>query len=78
MANLARIRVEAGDDSFKVLLSRFRGAMKESGILQTYRQKQFYESPSRKKRRKSREAESARLKLKNKLKENFTRKNNHE
>lgn len=74
MASKARIRVELDDGSFKELMSKFRVALKKSGILQEYKQRRFYEPPGRKRRREAKEAEV--LRVKEKLKENLTKKNN--
>lgn len=54
------------DKEFKILMSRFRKAVGEYGIIQDIKQHKFYEPPGRKKRRKLREAELARMKLANK------------
>ena len=76
--SVARVRVEARDrgghwedrdKEFRILLGKFRKAVSEAGIINTYKQKETYESKGRKRRRKKREAELARLKAK--LKENF-------
>lgn len=60
------------DIAFKKLMTAFKKAVGEAGILNTYRQHEAYEKPGEKERRKRRQAESARLKAK--LKENFPRK----
>lgn len=80
--SVARVHVEAKerhhshyedrDKEFRALLGRFRKAVSEAGIINTYKQHETYESKGRKRRRKKREAETARLKLK--LKENFSHK----
>jgi hypothetical protein len=75
MSNVARVRVEMNskDDysegAFKRLFTAFKNACKDAKIQNTYKQHATYESKSRKKRRKKRESEIARIK--NKLKENF-------
>ena len=75
MANAVRVRVAArghGDDrdkEFRQMLSRFRRECAESGVLQSLREHESYESPSCKRRRKRREAELSRLK--SKLRSNF-------
>jgi len=80
--NVARVRVEARerhpghyedrDKEFRALLGRFRKAVSEAGIINTYKQHETYESKGRKRRRKRREAETSRLKAQ--LKENFSHK----
>jgi len=74
MANLVRVRVEStskddSDGAFKRLFTAFKNACKDAGIQHAYKQHQTYESKSRKKRRKQRESDIARLK--NKLRANF-------
>jgi ribosomal protein S21 len=74
MANLVRVRVEANskddsDGAFKRLFTAFKNACKDAGIQYEYKRHQTYESKSKKKRRKQRESEIARLK--NNLKVNF-------
>lgn len=78
--SVARVRVEARDrdrgghwedrdKEFRALFGKFRKAVSEAGIINTYKQHETYESRGRKRRRKKREAEISRLKAK--LKENF-------
>ena len=74
MANVTRVRVELdpkdqSDGAFKRLFIAFKNACKDDNIKHDYKQHATYESKSRKKRRKKREAEIACIK--NKLKENF-------
>ena len=74
MSNITRVRVEINskDDSeiaFKKMLIGFNRACTEAGVMHHYKQHETYESKTRKKRRKHREAEIARMKQK--LKENF-------
>lgn len=57
--------------AYRKLLGAFRNACKDAGVLHTIKMCRHYESPGRKKRRKLRESEVARLKAK--LKENFSR-----
>lgn len=56
--------------AFKKLLQTFKRVYDKSGIKNSAAQKEFYESPGRKRRRKEKNSESARLKQK--LKENFS------
>jgi ribosomal protein S21 len=81
MANAVRVRVEARnhggshddrDIEFRKMMTKFRKQVMESGVLNTYKQHQTFESKSRKKRRKGREAEVARLKQM--LRDNFAEK----
>jgi ribosomal protein S21 len=72
--NVTRVRVEINpkddsDGAFRRMFMAFKSACTDAGIMHTYREHQTYESKSRKKRRKGRESEIARMK--NKLKENF-------
>lgn len=75
MSNLARVRVEMNpkdeysEGAFRRLFAAFKNACKDAGVMHTYKQHQTYESKSRKKRRKQRESEIARIK--NKLRMNF-------
>jgi ribosomal protein S21 len=62
---------EEREREFKFLMQKFRRAMSEAGVMQELRQRESYESDSRKRRRKQREADLARLKAK--LKESFGR-----
>jgi len=59
------------EKDFKILMTKFRRACSDAGIMQQLRQRESYESKGCKRRRKKREAELARLK--SKLKENFAR-----
>lgn len=45
------------DRAFKNLLSAFKRQVNDSGILSEYKQRQYYESPSEKRKRKSKEAQ---------------------
>lgn len=45
------------DDNFEEAFRKFKLLVQKEGILLTYREKQHYEKPSEKKRRKKREAE---------------------
>lgn len=47
---------EERDRAFKNLLSAFKRQVNESGILTEYKQRQYYESPSEKRKRKMKEA----------------------
>lgn len=72
--NVTRVRVEANpkDDpevAFKRMFVNFKISCVDAGIMNTYKQHETYESKTRKKRRKKRESELARMK--NKLRENF-------
>jgi ribosomal protein S21 len=72
--NVARVRVEVNpkDDpevAFKRMFIAFKIACTDAGIMHTYKQHETFESKTRKKRRKQRDAEIARMK--NKLRENF-------
>ena len=60
------------DIAFRKLMTAFKKAVSEAGILNAYRQHEVYEKPGERRRRKNRQAESTRLKAK--LKENFPRK----
>lgn len=72
MANKARVRIEAKGLPFKVFLSKFNHEVSRSGVLNSYKQHEAYESKGRKKRRKKREAE---LKLlRSKMQENLVNK----
>lgn len=55
--------------AFKHLLTIFKRQVNEAGILNEYKQRQFYESPGEKRRRKKKEAAIERQK--EKLKEHF-------
>ncbi len=71
------VRVEAKDtvqtyENFRGLLGAFRRACIRAGISKDCKRHQEYESPGRKRRRKKREAEIARLK--DKLRINLPRK----
>lgn len=74
--NVTRVRVEANpkeedrEIAFKRMFINFKNACKDASIMQMYKQHETYESKSRKKRRKVRESEIARMKIK--LKENLT------
>lgn len=48
---------EERDRAFKILLSNFKRAVNDSGILTEYKQRQYYESPSEKRKRKAKEAQ---------------------
>lgn len=64
MANVVRIRVEqryAGED-FRILHTRFKRRINESGLLTEYKQRQAYESKGEKRRRKLKESISKRRK----------------
>lgn len=72
--NVTRVRVEANpkDDpevAFRRMFIAFKIACTDAGIMRTYKLHETYESRTKKKRRKQRESEIARMK--NKLKENF-------
>lgn len=60
---VANVRVVASnttrddrDRSFKYLFKTFKRAVGAAGVLKEYKRHEFYESPSRKKRRKKRES----------------------
>ncbi len=59
--------------AFKKMHSIFKKQVAEAGILSLCKQKEFYESPGEKKRRKRKEAVNQRLK--DKLRENFPERN---
>jgi small subunit ribosomal protein S21 len=76
----ANVRVEAKDTSynpsrdeidrnFKNLMAAFRQQCNKAGILKEIKKREFYETPSRIRRKKAREKETMLLKLK--MKENF-------
>lgn len=72
--NVTRVRVEANpkDDpevAFKRMFIAFKSACTDAGVMHTYKQHETYESKTKKKRRKQREAEITRMK--SKLRENF-------
>lgn len=81
MANKVRVRVELNKEgvdmsderdrwsAFRKMLIEYRKARQRAGIEQTLKEHQVYETPNRKRRRKGREAEIARLK--EKLRDNF-------
>jgi ribosomal protein S21 len=47
---------EEMDRAFKYMLTLFKRQVNEAGILSLYKEKQFYETPSQKKKRKRKEA----------------------
>jgi ribosomal protein S21 len=55
--------------AFKKMFSIFKKAVVDSGILQEYKKREFYESPGEKRRRKKKESKNQLLKAK--LRENF-------
>ena len=55
--------------AFKKMFTIFKKQVAEAGILQRYKQHEFYESPGEKRRRKQKESENQRLKAK--LRESF-------
>jgi ribosomal protein S21 len=63
---------EEKDRNFRVLHATFKKAVNDSGILTKFKEKQFFESKSEKRRRKSKEAALL------KLRENFVSKENSE
>lgn len=73
--NIARVRIEVNskeddrDVAFRKMFMAFKSACTDAGIQHAYKQHETYESKPRKKRRKMREAEIARIK--STLKENF-------
>jgi ribosomal protein S21 len=75
MGNLVRVRIEVNpkeedrDIAFRKMFTIFKKVCSEVRIAHTFREHETYESKSRKKRRKSREAEITRMKTK--LRENF-------
>ena len=73
MAKKALIRVEIKDlppnasyydreRAFKTMLSFFKRQVNELGIISTWKEKQYYESPGEKRKRKRKEAELERQK----------------
>lgn len=83
--SLARVRVELKplsnnptdterEIAWRRLSAAFNKAYQKSGIANAARQKESYESPGRKRRRKAKESDMARLKAK--LKENFSQQGN--
>jgi ribosomal protein S21 len=63
---------EDKDRAFKYLLNLFKRYVNDSGILIEYKQRQFYESPGEKRRRKRKEAAAERQK--EKLRDHFINK----
>ena len=55
--------------AFKKMFTAFKKNVADAGILHQYKQHEFYESPSEKRRRKKKESDNQRLKAK--LRENF-------
>lgn len=58
MANVTRIRVEQkypGED-FRILHTRFKRRVNESGLLTEYKQRQYHETKGEKRRRKHKES----------------------
>jgi hypothetical protein len=78
----ARVRVESNPKEedravdFRKMFIAFKNACDDAAIQHTYKQHSVYESKSRKKRRKKRESEMFRLKMK--LRENFMQGKNNE
>jgi len=75
MANVTRVRVELRepghnasrenrDRAFRSMFSVFKRHCNEAGIISQWKQKQFYESPGEKKRRKLKENAAERQKAK--------------
>ena len=75
MAKVARVRVELKlnnpratkeerERAFRAMHSAFRKKVTEAGIISKYKEKQFFESKSEKKRRRSKKAELERKKQK--------------
>lgn len=66
---------EEKERNFKILHATFKRQVNDSGIITLYKEKQYYESKSQKRRRKFKAAELQRKKdkerLKTKLRENF-------
>lgn len=60
--------------AFKKMFSSFKKAVADAGILHKWKQREFYESPGEKKRRKRKE--SAQNRLKERLRENFPERRN--
>jgi ribosomal protein S21 len=75
MSNIARVRVELNpkdedrEIAFRRMFHAWKDACTQYGVMHSYKQHENFESKSRKKRRKSREAEINRIKTN--LKENF-------
>ena len=64
MANVVNVRVEQrypGED-FRILHTRFKRRVNESGVLMEYKQRQYHESAGEKKRRKRQESLTKRRK----------------
>lgn len=81
--SIARVRVELRDlpptasredreMAFRKMHTAFKKAVTEAGVLHQYKQHEYYESPSEKKRRQKRESDLQKLKAK--LRENFPQK----
>lgn len=58
--------------AFRKMHTAFKKAVTEAGVLHQYKQHEYYESPSEKKRRQKRESDLQKLKAK--LRENFPQK----
>lgn len=81
--SIARVRIELRDlpptasredreMAFRKMHTAFKKAVTEAGVLHQYKQHEYYESPSEKKRRKKRESDLQKLKAK--LRESFPQK----
>ena len=57
------------ETAFRRMFATFKKAVTDAGVLHDYKEHEFYESERRKKRKKKRDAELQRLKVK--LRENF-------
>lgn len=75
MANVSRVRVELKECSpnasreekeraFRTMFSIFKRRCNEAGIISQYKEKQYYESPGEKRRRKRKENKAERRKAK--------------
>jgi ribosomal protein S21 len=75
MANAVRVRVEVNPKeedrghAYKKMVTAFKRACKDYGVIKAIKRYEFYESDSRRKRKKRKDAQLAILK--NKLNENF-------
>lgn len=66
----ATLKADSGkspEESFKIMLGRFRKKMTDAGILTLWKKHQYYESKGEKRRRKRKEAKLKRLKDNNKM-----------
>ncbi len=64
----AQVKVKAGEKEFKAMLFEFKKQVLKNKIIQTYKKKEYYESPGKKRRRKEKEATINRLRAERKKK----------